>query len=41
MNVPKNIKIKTFDITDGNFTQSQKVEMLRTSKKVEYSESEQ
>jgi len=40
-NVPKNIKIKTFDIIDGDFTQSQKVEMLKTSKKVEYSESEQ
>ncbi|MTH16405.1 hypothetical protein [Flavobacterium sp. LC2016-01] len=40
-NVPKNIKIKTFDIIDGDFTQSQKVEMLKTSKKVEYLESEQ
>lgn len=40
-NVPKNIKIKAFDIIDGDFTQSQKVEMLKTSKKVEYSESEQ
>ena len=40
-NVPKNIKIKTFDIIDGDFTQSQKVEILKTSKKVEYSESEQ
>ncbi|PJJ08919.1 hypothetical protein CLU83_2230 [Flavobacterium sp. 1] len=40
-NVPKNIKIKPFDITDGDFTQSQKVEMLKTSKNVEYSENEQ
>lgn len=40
-NVPKNIKIKTFDITDGGFTQNQKVEILKNSKKVEYSEGEQ
>jgi hypothetical protein len=40
-NVPKNIKIKIFDISDGDFTQSQKVEILKNSKNVEYSESEQ
>jgi hypothetical protein len=40
-NVPKNMKIKIFDINEDDFSQSQTVEILKTSKKVEYSESEQ